>query len=94
MGGSATITCKTKHSLVHIGSLDSFDLTPGGIGAAKNIMLYFETQDKKYLEKAVKAYDKLIPTENFGGEYTALRWVCRLLLAPSKDIEDELLEAE
>ena len=94
MGGSATITCKTKHSLVHIGSLDSFDLTPGGIGAAKNIMLYFETQDKKYLEKAVKAYDKLIPTENFGGEYTALRWVCRLLLAPSKDIDDELLEAD
>ena len=80
------ISCKTKNSLVHIGSLDSFDLTPGGVGAARNILKYFDTGDKKCLEEAMKAYDKLIPVENFGGEYTALRWICRILLAPSPDL--------
>ena len=79
------IISKSKHSLVHIGSLDSFDLTEGGIGAAKNIMKFFETQDKACLEESVKAYDRLIPAENFGGEYTALRWICNLLLAPSPE---------
>ncbi|MCL2813397.1 MAG: methyltransferase domain-containing protein [Oscillospiraceae bacterium] len=77
------IACKSKHSLVHIGSLDSFDLTPGGIDAARNILRYFDTQDKSCLENAMRAYDRLIPTENFGGEYTALRWICMILLAPS-----------
>ena len=79
------IISKTKHSLVHIGSLDSFDLTEGGIAAAANIMKYFETKDKEFLEQAVMAYDKLIPAENFGGEYSALRWICNLLRAPSQE---------
>ena len=77
------ISCKSKHSLVHIGSLDSFDLTKGGVDAASNILRYFETQDKSCLEEAMRAYDMLIPAENFGGEYTALRWICTVLLAPS-----------
>ena len=79
------IRSKSKHSLVHIGSLDSFDLSEGGIGAAANILEFFETQDRACLEASVKAYDRLIPTENFGGEYTALRWICNLLLAPSPE---------
>ena len=79
------IFSKSKHSLVHIGSLDSFDLTKGGIEAAANIMRYFETQDKKYLKESVYIYETLIPTENFGGEYTALRWICNLLMAPSPE---------
>ena len=85
------ISCKSKHSLVHIGSLDSFDLTRGGIDAAANILNYFETGDKTRLEDAVKAYDMLIPNENFGGEYTALRWICNLLRAPSPEHTKELL---
>ena len=80
------ISCKTKNSLVHIGSLDSFDLTPGGVGAARNILEYLDTGDKSRLEEAMRAYDKLIPIENFGGEYTALRWICKLLLAPSPEL--------
>ena len=77
------VACKSKHSLVHIGSLDSFDLTKGGVDAASNILKYFDTGNKSCLEDAMRAYDKLIPTENFGGEYTALRWICKILLAPS-----------
>jgi ubiquinone/menaquinone biosynthesis C-methylase UbiE len=30
----------------------------------------------------------LIPAENFGGEYTALRWICRLLLAPTQELTE------
>ena len=78
------ISSRTKHSLVHIGSLDSFDLTKGGVDAAANILEFFETGDKSRLEEAMKAYDKLIPEENFGGEYTALRWICRILHAPPR----------
>ena len=80
------ICCQTKKSLVHIGSLDSFDLTPGGIEAATCILKYFETQDNSFLLEAVHIYDEIIPTENFGGEYTALRWICLLLLAPSPEL--------
>ena len=86
------IYSKSKHSLVHIGSLDSFDLTEGGIGAAANILRYFETRDNSYLEESVKTYDKLIPAENFGGEYTALRWICTLLLAPSPDLAKTFID--
>jgi len=85
------ISCKSKHSLVHIGSLDSFDLTPGGIEAAGNILRYFETKDKTCLENAMKIYKGLIPVENFGGEYTALRWICTILLAPSPELTKDIL---
>ena len=85
MKRSVDIISKSKHSLVHIGSLDSFDLTKGGIEAAANIMRYFETQDTKFLKEAVYIYETLIPAENFGGEYTALRWICNLLMAPSPE---------
>ena len=85
------IKSKTKHSLVHIGSLDSFDLTEGGTSAAASILKFFESKDANFLEVAIKAYDMLIPIENFGGEYTALRWICQLLRAPSKDNADSFL---
>ena len=85
------IISKSKHSLVHIGSLDSFDLTEGGIGAAKNILKFFETRDKAYLKESMMAYDKLIPHENFGGEYSALRWICKILLLPSPELANSFL---
>lgn len=86
------IFCGTKQSLVHMGSLDSFDITEGGIHAANQMLQYFETHEKACLQEAIKAYDRLIPHENFGGEYTALRWICKLLLAPSKAAVAEFME--
>jgi predicted methyltransferase len=66
-------------SLLHLGSLDSFDRTEPGTLAAK---LIYEAVDKKTLapaREALKIYADIIPNENFGGEYTALQWLCEHL---------------
>lgn len=79
-----------QQSLIHLGSLDSFDITEGGTDAAKAILSYFEKGKKKELEKAISIYEEIIPNENFGGEYTALEWMCRFFLAP-EDAKKDLL---
>jgi SAM-dependent methyltransferase len=79
-----TLNIRSKDSIIHIGSLDSFDITEGGKDAARKILDYLETGNEKLLRKAIVIYDSIIPNENFGGEYTALRWICRLLIAPKK----------
>ncbi len=88
------IEIKSKNSLIHIGSLDSFDITEGGKEAARNILDYFECENENNLRRAIEIYDKLIPNENFGGEYTALRWICKAILNPYEDSEDFLSHSE
>lgn len=68
-------------SLIHIGSLDSYDTTERGIAAARLALEAVETGDPVVAAEAAAAYDRIIPDENFGGEYTALRWFCRLIAA-------------
>lgn len=82
----------TRASITHLGSLDSFDITSGGKKAAQLILNYLEKDrtDTASLKKAIKLYDKLIPNENFGGEYTALQWLCRLWTA-NEDARKDLL---
>ena len=84
------IKVTAKDSLVHVGSLDSFDITKGGIKAGKLILNYFDKGNKKDLLKAIEIYEKIIPDENFGGEYTALEWICKLLTSP-EDAQRDLL---
>ena len=81
-----------QQSLIHLGSLDSFDITEGGTDAAKAILSYFEKGKKKDLEKAISIYEEIIPNENFGGEYTALEWMCRFFLAPEEAKSDLLAQ--
>ena len=81
---------EAKDSLAHVGSLDSFDITKGGIKAGKLLLGYFEDGDKKRLRDAIKIYERIIPDENFGGEYTALEWICKLLISPD-DARKDLL---
>lgn len=80
-----TLDIRSKSSIIHIGSLDSFDITEGGKEAAGRILKYIETGDKKPLKEAIDIYEQIIPNENFGGEYTALSWLCKLFLAPKKE---------
>lgn len=80
-----TLNIRSKASIIHIGSLDSFDITEGGKSAAGKILDYLETGDEESLKLAIEIYDGIIPNENFGGEYTALQWICRLFLAPKKE---------
>ena len=84
------ITISAKDSLVHVGSLDSFDITKGGIKAGKLLLKYLDNGDKKLLHKAVEIYEKIIPDENFGGEYTALEWLCNYFLSPDEAKKDLL----
>lgn len=84
------INIPSKDSLTHLGSLDSFDITAGGKKAGKLLLQYFKSNDKKKLAKAIEIYDEIIPNENFGGEYTALEWLCKFLLAP-EDAKEDLL---
>lgn len=79
------LNIRSKASIIHIGSLDSFDITEGGKEAAGKILDYLETGNEESLKRAIDIYDNIIPNENFGGEYTALQWICRLFLAPKKE---------
>ncbi len=80
-----TLDIRSKSSIIHIGSLDSFDITEEGKKAAGKILEYMDTGDKKPLKEAIDIYELIIPNENFGGEYTALQWICKLFLAPKKE---------
>lgn len=70
-----------QRSLVHIGSLDSYDITDRGIDVATYVYDYCKTHDRNLADIAIKKYTELIPTENFGGEYSALQWLCETMIA-------------
>ena len=71
-------------SLLHIGSLDSFELTAGGIEAGRLLWNALEKHDPKEAVKALAQYDTIIPKENYGGEYTALAWLCTAKFFPER----------
>lgn len=71
----------SPHSLLHIGSLDSYDITEPGISSAKLALKAIEEKDTAAARKAIEAYNLIIPRENFGGEYTAIQWFCEYLVA-------------
>ena len=79
--GTSILDVTGQKSVVHIGSLDSYDITDRGIDAASYVYDFMGGGDKSLGEIAVKKYDELIPTENFGGEYSALQWLCEAKLA-------------
>ena len=84
----------TRASITHLGSLDSFDITSGGKKAAGLILSWLNGDRTKMgpLNKAIQLYDRLIPNENFGGEYTALQWLCRFWTSPEgaqKDLRSQ-----
>ena len=81
----------SKSSLIHLGSLDSFDITAGGTVAAQNILNFLEKGDRNAAEKALQIYTRIIPDENFGGEYTALQWLLECRLAPEQVREEKYL---
>ena len=78
------IRIEDQQSLVHLGSLDSFDITAGGRKAAGLMLKYLKKKNPEYLDQAVEIYEDLIPEENFGGEYTALEWICRFWKSPEE----------
>ncbi len=91
---SSTIQVASEDSLLHMGSLDSFDITDGGKKAARAILDFLETGNPNMALLASRTYERIIPDENFGGEYTALQWFSEYFLASEAEqkamLEDPL----
>ena len=83
---------KSQKSVVHIGSLDSYDITDRGIDAANYVYDFMRGGDRSLAEIAIKKYDEIIPAENFGGEYSALQWLCEVKIATDEQRKDMLKE--
>ncbi|WP_190369524.1 class I SAM-dependent methyltransferase [Anabaena sp. FACHB-1237] len=86
------IKINSKTSLVHLGSIDSFDITEGGVEAGKFLFNALETGNNDSAQAASKIYDRIIPLENYGGEYTALQWFAKYLLASNSEKEKILAD--
>jgi hypothetical protein len=71
----------SKASLIHLGSLDSFDITEGGTRAASLLFDCLTRKDAQPAREAIEIYRQIIPSENFGGEYTALEWIGEFMTA-------------
>ena len=69
------VPIRNKESLIHVGSLDSFELTPRGIEAGRLLYEAVKNNDVALARRAIELYKVIIPEENFGGEYTALLWL-------------------
>jgi SAM-dependent methyltransferase len=80
--GRPRINVESGRSVVHVGSLDSYDTTAAGTEAARLLLKALSEGDRKAAWQAIELYDELIPAENFGGEYTALRWFAEHFVAP------------
>ena len=79
-------------TLLHIMGADTFDLMPRGIEAADLAFKAFKEKNKECADRAIAIYDELIPVENFGGEYTALRLLLKYEF--SNEAERKALNAD
>ena len=84
------LNVKSQKSVVHIGSLDSYDITDRGIDAANYVYDFMGGGDRSLAEIAIKKYDEIIPAENFGGEYSALQWLCEAKIATDEKRQEML----
>jgi ubiquinone/menaquinone biosynthesis C-methylase UbiE len=80
-----TVPITSLASIIHVGSHDSFATTKEGHDAGELMLNALETKSKESAQKASKIYDRIIPLENYGGEYTALQWFADYYVAdPAK----------
>lgn len=84
------IDVNSSKSIVHIGSLDSYDITEQGIDAARYVYEFIGGGRPELAQIAIHKYEDLIPSENFGGEYSALQWICEVELADAEKREEML----
>lgn len=84
------LSIDNQKSIVHIGSLDSYDITDKGIDAAQYVYDFLGNGDASLANIAIEKYNDIIPQENFGGEYSALQWLCEVMTA-KPEIRDAML---
>jgi ubiquinone/menaquinone biosynthesis C-methylase UbiE len=71
---TVTIPIESLASIIHVGSHDSFATTKEGFQAAKLLLGALDDKNPELAKQASVIYDRIIPLENYGGEYTALQW--------------------
>jgi len=91
-GPDECVKVASQASILHLGSLDSFDITAGGKKAARMLLDCIDKNDPLSARAALATYDQIIPGENFGGEYTALHWLCEYLIALPQEKEAMLAD--
>lgn len=79
-GPNDCIKITSKSSVLHLGSLDSFDITEAGTKAATDVLAAVENNNLDAARRTISIYQNIIPDENFGGEYTALQWLCEFMI--------------
>jgi ubiquinone/menaquinone biosynthesis C-methylase UbiE len=82
----------SKVSLVHLGSIDTFTITEQGTLAGRLLLSALDSKDLSYARKAKEIYETIIPTEHYGGEYTALEWFCDYLLGNDATRKEQLAD--
>jgi ubiquinone/menaquinone biosynthesis C-methylase UbiE len=71
---TVSIPIQSLASIIHVGSHDSFSTTQEGFQAAQLLLSALDDKKPELAKKAMAIYDRIIPLENYGGEYTALQW--------------------
>jgi ubiquinone/menaquinone biosynthesis C-methylase UbiE len=69
-----SIPIQSLASIIHVGSHDSFATTKEGFQAAKLLLSALDDKKPELAKQASVVYERIIPLENYGGEYTALQW--------------------
>ena len=87
-----TAEITSKVSLVHLGSIDTFTITEQGTLAGRFLLSALDNKDLSYAKKAREIYETIIPTEHYGGEYTALEWFCDYLLGTEASRKSQLTD--
>ncbi|MEQ1638146.1 MAG: methyltransferase domain-containing protein [Methylococcales bacterium] len=80
-----------KMSIVHVGGNDTFAITPDGRSAGNLLFKALTKNDKHAALQAIEVWNKIIPKENYGGEYTALQWFANYFVA-EKTVQKKMLE--
>jgi ubiquinone/menaquinone biosynthesis C-methylase UbiE len=87
-----TAEITSKVSLVHLGSIDTFTITEQGTLAGRFLLSALDSKDLSNAKKAKEIYETIIPTEHYGGEYTALEWFCDYLLGNDESRKQQLAD--
>jgi ubiquinone/menaquinone biosynthesis C-methylase UbiE len=87
-----TAEITSKVSLVHLGSIDTFTITEQGTLAGRFLLSALDSKALSYAKKAKEIYETIIPTEHYGGEYTALEWFCDYLLGTEESRKQQLAD--
>jgi predicted methyltransferase len=83
--GSDLIQVNSRQSLCYLLTLPAFAAKSDAVAAGRLLLQALESQDRAAAEAALAIYARLVPVQNFGGEYTALQWFVETLLAPDAE---------